>query len=242
MSIYAVNGKEPIVAWVPSLDTVGNGTTTLTDLVGTNNGTLINMDAATDWVTDTDAGGVRALDFDGGNDRVDATVPTITGPWTISGWFFFRTLGLADSDPVLFNFSTTIYLAVGPSSRLQFFSGGWRSFSSSSIPTNQWIHIVFTRTSAGQCRAYVNSASVGVLSFNPGDIQSPARIGGRNDTTTAPDGRSDDVRIWDVELNVDDIAYLYSGGMGRGIVASTGKKRPRINGSLINSGLCRSRT
>ena len=47
MTIYAVNGKEPVAAWIPSLDTAGNGTTTLTDLVGSNNGTLTNMDAAT---------------------------------------------------------------------------------------------------------------------------------------------------------------------------------------------------
>ena len=51
MSLYAVNGKEPVAAWIPSLDTAGNGTTTLTDLVGSNNGTLTNMDAATDSLT-----------------------------------------------------------------------------------------------------------------------------------------------------------------------------------------------
>jgi len=57
--------------WCPSLDTIGNGTTLLNDLTGNgNNGTLTNMDAATDWVADTDSGGIRALDFDGVNDLI----------------------------------------------------------------------------------------------------------------------------------------------------------------------------
>lgn len=86
MSIYAVNGKEPIAAWIPSLDTAGNGTTTLTDLVGSNHGTLTNMDAATDWVADTGAGGVRALDFDGVNDHVVFSPPAFSSTASFSLW------------------------------------------------------------------------------------------------------------------------------------------------------------
>ena len=40
--------------WCPSLDDTGNGTVTLNDLSGSgDDGTLTNMDAATDWVSDT---------------------------------------------------------------------------------------------------------------------------------------------------------------------------------------------
>ena len=60
--------------WCPSLDDSGNGTTTLNDLTGNaRSGTLTNFaltGSTSNWVTDTDSGGVRALDFDGSNDFV----------------------------------------------------------------------------------------------------------------------------------------------------------------------------
>ncbi len=59
-----------VCAMCPSKDTAGDGTTTLTDFVGVSNGTLTNMDAATDWLSDTGSGGTKALDFDGTNDHV----------------------------------------------------------------------------------------------------------------------------------------------------------------------------
>jgi hypothetical protein len=88
MSIYAVNGKVPVAAWIPSRDTAGNGTTTLTDLVGSNNGTLTNMDAATDWVNDISNGGIRALDFDGLNDFINLgnTTGLASTAFTVSFW------------------------------------------------------------------------------------------------------------------------------------------------------------
>lgn len=93
MSVYSVNGKEPIAAWIPSLDTAGNGTTTLNDLIGSNHGTLTNFaltGSASNWVPDTSNGGVRALDFDGSNDYV--TVPHASvlnpgsNPFSVSVW------------------------------------------------------------------------------------------------------------------------------------------------------------
>jgi hypothetical protein len=95
MSIYAVNGKEPIAAWIPSLDDAGNGTTTLTDLVGDKNGTLTNFaltGSTSNWVADTNAGGIRALDFDGTNDNVNIgnnfndVIAGASARWSVSAW------------------------------------------------------------------------------------------------------------------------------------------------------------
>jgi hypothetical protein len=73
--------------WCPSLDDSGNGTNTLNDLSGNGrNGTLTDMDAATDWVGDTASGGVRALDFDGTNDRVTSATIANQSALTISAW------------------------------------------------------------------------------------------------------------------------------------------------------------
>jgi hypothetical protein len=55
-----------IAALCPSEDSVGDGTTTLTDFTGVSNGTLTNM-VVGDWVADD---GKQCLDFDGSNDHV----------------------------------------------------------------------------------------------------------------------------------------------------------------------------
>jgi hypothetical protein len=93
----AVNGKMPVAAWIPSRDDAGNGTTTLTDLVGDNDGTLTNMDAATDWVL---SDGKYALDFDGSNDYVnfgnvlDSVISGASAKFTLSGWMRIPSSGL----------------------------------------------------------------------------------------------------------------------------------------------------
>ena len=60
-----------------SLDTVGYETTTATDLSGNGyTGTLTNMDAATDWVSDTDSGGTVAWDMViAGSQHIATTTP-----------------------------------------------------------------------------------------------------------------------------------------------------------------------
>ena len=68
--------KGLVGAWMPSFGVTGG---TLKDVSGNgNDGTLTNMDAATDWVA-TSKG--LALDFDGVNDRVDIA-GTVTGELT----------------------------------------------------------------------------------------------------------------------------------------------------------------
>jgi hypothetical protein len=75
----------------PSKDTSGDGTTTLTDFVSVSNGTLTNMDAATDWVSDTGSGGTKALDFDGTNDHVlTANTPSAAAKCAALMYWFKR--------------------------------------------------------------------------------------------------------------------------------------------------------
>lgn len=214
----AVNGKMPIAAYIPSLDTFGNGTTTLTDLIGSNNGTLTNMDAASDWVADTDAGGVRALDFDGTNDYVSLTTPTVTTAWSFCGWFYFRTLADADSQPIVLKCGGSVYFGVGVSARLHFFSANiWRYFTSSSVSTGQWCHIGIVKQSDSLVEAFYNGTSVGTLAFNIGNLGSLSQIGSRDDAVNyGIDGRADDMRFFDSALDSSDFAYLYNIGNGRG--------------------------
>jgi len=239
----AVNGKMPIAAWIPSRDTAGNGTTTLTALVGASNGTLKNMDAATDWVADANAGGVRALDFDGVNDFVDLGVTSClssTGNWTVAGWILHNDTP-ADTDPLFSQYTATagngrLFFGVDSANKLRLFLGSQGAYasvsvtSSSTLATSTWFHIAATR-SANVFTIWLNGASVGTHSAaGARQIQQTGCLLGRytsnstvynaiNEAGDSLNGRIDDVRVFDQTLDATDMAYLYSSGSGRGISA-----------------------
>jgi hypothetical protein len=233
----AVNGKTPISAWVPSRDTAGNGTATLNDLsTGGNNGTLTNMDPASDWVSDTDSGGVRALDFDGANDYV--VLPINLGgrsKLTVSMWvksnsspstyFSYSANGQDNNDILLYATSTLIGIQVNNGSD----GGGTVAYTPSA---SLWRHIVFvfdgTLTgAANRLKLFVN-ASQQTLSFSytpPATTASPTSAQcnmARYHAFPAGffmSGRQDDLRIWFDALETVDVSALYASGAGRGIQA-----------------------
>jgi hypothetical protein len=226
LSIYAVNGKEPVAAWIPSLDAVGNGTTTLTDLVGSNNGTLTNMDAATDWVADTNAGGVRALDFDGVDDIVTLTNIAITSGWSVSCWFNFSglsglRLAFSKRDPqrvFLGQNDDKAYIRIG--------TDGGSLGSGISLSVNTWYHMAVVIAANGlSYEGFVNGSSVGTRPTSM-STSTTTSIGAYNGFPVGFSafhfGRSDDYRLWNQPLVLADVQYLYGGGFGRGITAGGG--------------------
>jgi len=234
MSIYAVNGKDPIAAWIPSLDSAGNGTTTLTDLAGSNSGTLTNMDAATDWVADTGAGGVRALDFDGTNDFVSLpNTVQIPDEYTICGW-----VKIAANRAALLGFSGTDSSFTRSSqwgttgSRVPYFqlslSGGYFfTTGGTALNAGQWYHLAFTRSGA-TAKVYVNGVdtlaatsggAVGGMLANTNTRRIGSTVVG---SPVFADSRQDDIRIFNQVLTLADIEYLYAGGFGRGITPGGG--------------------
>lgn len=81
------------ILWIcPSLDDDGNGSAVAYDLAENGlNASLTFMDPATDWVADTDSGGVRAIDLDGVNDYLSIAHHSLinferTNPFTLTGW------------------------------------------------------------------------------------------------------------------------------------------------------------
>ena len=257
MSVYAVNGKEPVAAWIPSLDTSGNGTTTLTDLVGSNNGTLTNMDAATDWVADTDAGGVRALEFDGSGDRIafSATPRFSSGDTdaTLSLWVKLAA-GFPDFNAIFFQ-SASPY---GPSdatvqidyrnstSRFRFVTFNASTATILNAATfgaasaDVWYFLVCGYN------ASTNTMSISVDAGTPNTVGSAATlnsvanvqaIGQQLGSSRYLKGRIDDVRMFDSLLDAADIAYLYNSGSGRGRVASGVQARRRMSAQKLIQGV-----
>jgi hypothetical protein len=220
----SVNGKTPIAVWCPSRDDAGNGTTTLNDRVGSNNGTLTNMDAATDWVADTAAGGVRALDFDGANDRVDcgtiaAQAFNNTAAFAISCWVYARATSSERGIVTRVNSSDQGWALCVSSGAIRF--PAWNNGPQFSISIDTWYHVVAV-SNGGTRYLYVD----GVLraSNTDGSIvaSSVATVLGRyygNFSGYVLNGRIDDVRLWDVALDLADAEDLYASGSGRGISA-----------------------
>jgi hypothetical protein len=251
VSIYAVNGKEPVAAWIESLDPEAITSSKATDLVGTNHGTLSNMDLTADPDTarrpNTHAGGTRALLFDGINDTVLMGAGNVIGT-TFSVSFWFNLTDFSNAFPVFFTLksSTGFGFEVFASN-----SSGYEgiSFGSTStfparrfttVFTGAWHHVVITYNESVYT-AFFNGTSqaittTGTLAGFPNATRFSGNGAGQ---ITIVNGLMDDVRVFDMVLDQEDAAYLSS---RRAVIPSTGKRRPRINGSLINSGLCRSRT
>ena len=154
--------KGLVGAWAPSLGVTGD---TLRDVSGNgNDGTLTNMDPATDWVA-TSKG--LALDFDGSDDYV--TTDDSEGlfarsgddPLTVSCWVYpKRFSGYQDivgnrDDHLSFNFLLYQHTS-GGSIQLH----GSSQYKSNYVPPYQkWTHICAT-VGSNTCRVYANAKLV----------------------------------------------------------------------------------
>jgi hypothetical protein len=238
---FSVNGKTPVSVWCPSRDTAGNGTTTLTDLVGSNNGTLTNFaltGSTSNWVADTNAGGIRAIAADGSNDFVSASAVTFaSATWSL--WLLHngsnnsadiwsnRVGGTAGTVPGF------VVGANGTSDGQWFFfvdtGSSYRAYQTSTrtslFANNTWTHLMMTyNASTGAMTIFVNgtnvTSSLNILgSGATGTVSSSSALiffarpslTGRN-----LGGRGDDFRLFNQVLDSTDAAYLYNSGSGRG--------------------------
>lgn len=246
MSRFAVNGKVPINVWCPSRDDAGNGTTTLNDLAGTNHGTLTNFaltGSTSNWVSDTGAGGIRALDFDGTNDFVVTGLTSLSTAYTFSCWV--KTTSLSGNGAAFAIRSTSVVAPIvmqvdRNNSVFRFImrddSGILAQATGANVAVvNQWHHLVAIRN-ANNLSLYVDGALYGTASASFGTITVSAQdlgaIRGGSPTRTAYwVGRLDDARLFDVSLDASDVAYLYNSGAGRGRLAPT---RRRNNFFIFN--------
>jgi hypothetical protein len=228
---YDVNGKKPVSVWIPSRDTAGNGTTTLNDLVGSNNGTLTNMDPATDWVV---SDGKTALDFDGTNDEVLLSSAFSTMPFSVSLWANCRQntvnqqafgIGSSASTNQLFAVSFRGDLPGDPIVAQMRGSDNtlntW-AVSAAGYQVNTWYHILAVFTSTTLRQIYINGVA-GTQDTTAYDVQPLNRmsIGSlpRITSVTFLNGLVDDVRFFDQELVLADAQYLTQ---RRGITAGGG--------------------
>lgn len=223
-----------IAWWCPSLDDTGNGTTTLYDLIGSNNGTLTNMDAATDWVADTANGGVRALDFDyvAGASRQAVQLPNSVSvsnyatasvalwcllqaaPTNNAGLYYESTSSNGFTKFAIFQLANNQVLFIARDTE----SGS--SFSiTASPPTGQWIHLCGCYdANTDRMELFVNGVSVGTNLTAKGVLHnstpaSPITIGAFTQNATAEyscNALIDDTRVFSRILTQTEITALAS--------------------------------
>ena len=221
MPDMSVLGTVPVAAWCPSLDTAGNGTQTLTDLSGNgNNGTLTLMDAATDWVADTGAGGVRALTFDGVNDEVQLASPiTFTNDGTVAFWFR-RGSGSNQALGAGGSYGEGYWFNISGNDVVQNWGNQYVTFSGegANYAVGSWNHVTLVRSGSNYL-IYRNGslADTVVGAANPGTLRGFGRLYYGAGTFANLNGQLDDIRIFNTALTTEGIAYLYNSGNGRGV-------------------------
>ena len=215
-----------MVAHWPMDDGAG---TTVTDVVGGNNGTMVGLDSAAAWIADGALGGAvsfdnidghhievphsDALDFGDVNFSISMMVCYQTPPVDTDRWIIKGT----HDDP-------------GTGSRYELFhtSGGtvrWTidngpaniksrvEVSNAAFVTGDWVHVVAIRDAVNdQLSIYADGVLQGTGTDSSGDISSGETlwIGESTDETeTAMSGDIDDIRIFDNVLTEDEIVALY---------------------------------
>ncbi len=204
--------------------------TAASDSAGTYNGTLTNMDPATDWVSGKLG---NALEFDGSNDYVDvSSLGTRTyDNFSIASWYKSSNLSMTDDEYILIigqvPSSNAIIFAVGDDTghegEVRIYMNndgtGYFDFYSTGSPVHdqQWHHLAMVRT-ASEIVIYVDGLEItrnadihtGV-SFEP---ENKAYIGDDPGKTEQVNGLIDDLRIYSRALTSQEISDLYNGGSG----------------------------
>lgn len=134
-----------LAIWCPSLDIAGKNTTTLNDLVGTNDGTLTNFamtGSASNWVDDPGSGGVRAINFDGTNDFISLPVASDYSATSNRTWSFWYK-GTSDTNQALIGYAVS-------SANLPYFT--IEIGPATGVITNELISILNEESSGVGCR------------------------------------------------------------------------------------------
>jgi hypothetical protein len=215
----SVNGKSPVAAWIESRDPEPTTSMVITDLVGTNDGTMTRMDPSTDRVANTEAGGTRAIDFDGVNDTVIASPIVLGTTLTVSVWLKRSAVVNNDGDvPVGSHIGHYAINFLGTGGWAYFDGTNFCNFATGITFVGNWRHLV-VRRNAGSLEYIVDGVVIRTFTGLVGGSLNVDLLGAYSRTGLYPyRGLSDDVRIFDQYLDDTDVSDLWAGGAGRGVL------------------------
>jgi hypothetical protein len=188
------------------------GGATLFDIAGNNNGTLTNMDPATDWVT-TQQG--WALDFAAANNRIDPAkgLPTLNGfTWILR--LFIRSDGVGTNFGRIVDTSTTDFIWAQNGDIL--FSAGSgstvRTVSYTYTP-DTYYHVVCVSDGSGIAdglRMYIDGELVSSAFSRQWEAAATWYIGNRAGADRSIDCRLSQLLQYDRALTPSEIQQLYA--------------------------------
>jgi hypothetical protein len=209
-------GKDLVGHWKLDED---SGTTASDSSTHGNDGTLINMDPATDWVPGQIDG---ALEFDGVNDHVLVPhIPSLSliNQLTVAAWICKGTTvgyDLALNKGTSGSKHNYWFGTLDDEITFGFHDGGFREFNTSGVDlqTGTWYHIAATFNNANDSvRVYLNGAEVDNWSPNEEPLTNTEDLYiGRTQYGEYWDGKLDDVRIYNRVLDQTEIQALYDEG------------------------------
>jgi hypothetical protein len=227
-TIAGITVDDPIGWWSPSIDEQGNGSTTLTDLIGSNDGTLTNMETPGDWVSDTNNGGIRCLEFGGTDESADIGTGVLdfnqsSQSWSCSAWILTNDNGQS----ILGTGSVTgWWMAIADSSKLEIRIGTGvaetKGEGSTDIDSGNWHHIAFAfNHTADTFLGFVDGTEeITLTNTNTHDVGDNLNIG-RVGASLFYTGCIDDVRVYDRALSGREIGLLAQQRIPWAIVDST---------------------
>jgi hypothetical protein len=211
--------NEGLVGWWLA-DAASSGGDILFDITGRgHNGTLTNMDPATDWVhTDRPGGLTAAYDLDSTNDHVvipDAADLKFTTDFSLAFWIYPRSFSSFDGiiDKITGGTGYGIFMTgTGGSVWMTYNGYGGALLASSMLVQDTWNHCVFTRTSGSANEWFKNG-----VTFSNNTSGSPSAgtatllfSNQRGGGTKYMDGYLPDVRAYDRSLSASEVMSLYS--------------------------------
>jgi len=215
-----INWADPLndglVSWWLAIPNHTAGGSTWRDLCGKNDGTLTNMDAATDWVTSRRGGGFGdAIEFAGTTNYVTLGNPSsldiAAGPMSVAAWVYAETSSGVDGI-LCKELRYQLYLNSG-TAEWALYDGVHNPVVTSSLDIRGDWHLVAATRGQGEIALYVDGQSQGTATDDAGDISSSddVSIGTRRVGSSGErlQGQLDDIRIWDRALTASEIQDYY---------------------------------
>jgi hypothetical protein len=215
------NESGNLVGWWP-LDESDANSTLIIDRSGFNNhATLTNFNSSGNGIVSGNIGYARS--FDGSNDYISAGNShslNLTGPFTISFWFYAKTI--SNWDRLVSKLNTAqdngfqFLLDSSQILKFQCITGGSTrtSTSDSAITTGRWYHIV-GRYNRSKVQLYVDKSAqsaTGNWSADIGLNADPIIFASKFGTANHSDVIMDDIRIYNKALSTTEISALYELG------------------------------
>ena len=203
-----------VAMWIATFDDAGNGTTTLNDFVGSDDGTLTNFaltGSTSNWVADTDASGVRCLAHDGSNDVVRGTgLPGLSGT-THSFACWVKIAALA---PI----NGFVALTAGTGGRFWQIATATQVYVCNTLVVvsaqtwvGAWTHIAFV--ASGSSVAFYRNGTLLGTGAAPSSVASGSKswyLGDWSSGGFCLNGRMDDARVFNKALTAGEVSLLAS--------------------------------